>query len=153
MGTEKRLGTILNVPKSVTRTSTAFTAVMALPPELLPIGSATTAPPTLDELIVCLVGPSHMITSGVPPLSQIRDTVSFIPASVIAGSTTAITLAGLNETVPRSWVRGGTPEVIWGEGRTKKQYSWLVVGVAVVADLMVNNTVGKAILVVNAGDF
>ena len=44
------------------------------------------------------------------------------PAAV-AGSTTAITLAGINETVSRIWDKGGTPDVIMCDGPTKQTIS------------------------------
>ena len=62
------LGITLNVPKSVTKTSTAFTAVTALSLEPASLyGVATTAPPTPDELIVCFTVDGHIIVSGDPP--------------------------------------------------------------------------------------
>ena len=49
------------------------------------------------------------------------------PAAV-AGSTTAITLAGINETVSRIWDKGGTPDVIMCDGPTKQTISSSDVG-------------------------
>ena len=81
-----RSGTTLNVPKSVTRTSTAFTAVIGPFPELLPLGSATTAPPTVDELIVPFTTPPHKIVSGVPPKFHMRSATLLTKAMVMAVS-------------------------------------------------------------------
>ena len=60
------------------------------------------------------------------------------PAGV-AGSTLAITLAGINETVSRIWDKGGTPDVIMCDGPTKQTISSSAVGGNVVADPIGNN--------------
>jgi len=73
------------------------------------------------------------------------------PAAV-AGSTTAITLAGINETVSRIWDKGGTPDVIMCDGATKQTISSSDVGGNVVADPIGNNSGDKAITAVNAVD-
>jgi len=72
--------------------------------------------------------------------------------SDVAGSTTAITLAGINETVSRIWNKGGTPDVIMCDGATKQTISSANVGGGVVADPIGNNSGDKAITAINAVD-
>ena len=72
--------------------------------------------------------------------------------SAVAGSTLAITLDGINETVSRIWDKGGTPDVIMCDGPTKQTISSSSVGGSVVADPIGNNSGGKAITAVNAVD-
>ena len=68
------------------------------------------------------------------------------PNGCTAGSTTAITLAGINETVSRIWNKGGTPDVIMCDGPTKQTISSSTVGGAVVADPIGNNSGSKSLL-------
>ena len=101
--------------------------------------------PVLDGTQATVVGLQNLGAGSVGPDG------TTVP-SAVAGSTTAITLAGINETVSRIWSKGGTPDVIMWDGPTKQTISSSSVGGAVVADPIGNNSGGKAITAVNAVD-
>jgi len=101
--------------------------------------------PVLDGTQAPVTGLQNLGTGSVGP-----DGTS--APSAVAGSTTAITLAGINETVSRIWSKGGTPDVIMCDGATKQTISSSDVGGSVVADPIGNNSGGKAITAVNAVD-
>jgi len=101
--------------------------------------------PVLDGTQSTVVGLQNLGTGSVGP-----DGTS--APSAVAGSTTAITLAGINETVSRIWDKGGTPDVIMVDVPTKQTISPSDVGGSVVADPIGNNSGGKAITAVNAVD-
>ena len=101
--------------------------------------------PVLDGTQATVVGLQNLGAGSVGPDGTTAP-------SAVAGSTTAITLAGINETVSRIWDKGGTPDVIMCDGPTKQTISSSSVGGAVVADPIGNNSGGKAITAVNAVD-
>ena len=101
--------------------------------------------PVLDGTQATVVGLQNLGAGSVGPDG------TTVP-SAVAGSTTAITLAGINETVSRIWSKGGTPDVIMCDGATKQTISSSDVGGSVVADPIGNNSGGKAITAVNAVD-
>jgi len=101
--------------------------------------------PVLDGTQATVVGLQNLGAGSVGPDGTTA------PAAV-AGSTTAITLAGINETVSRIWDKGGTPDVIMCDGPTKQTISSSSVGGSVVADPIGNNSGGKAITAINAVD-
>jgi hypothetical protein len=101
--------------------------------------------PVLDGTQATVVGLQNLGTGSVGP-----DGTS--APSAVAGSTTAITLDGINETVSRIWDKGGTPDVIMCDGATKQTISSSGVGGSVVADPIGNNSGSKAITAVNAVD-
>jgi hypothetical protein len=101
--------------------------------------------PVLDGTQATVVGLQNLGAGSVGPDGTTA------PAAV-AGSTTAITLAGINETVSRIWDKGGTPDVIMCDGATKQTISSADVGGSVVADPIGNNSGSKAVTAINAVD-
>ena len=101
--------------------------------------------PVLDGTQATVVGLQNLGAGSVGPDGTTAPTA-------VAGSTTAITLAGINETVSRIWDKGGTPDVIMCDGPTKQTISSSSVGGSVVADPRGNNSGDKAITAINAVD-
>ena len=101
--------------------------------------------PVLDGTQATVVGLQNLGVGSVGPDGTTAPTA-------VAGSTTAITLAGINETVSRIWDKGGTPDVIMCDGPTKQTISSSSVGGNVVADPIGNNSGDKAITAINAVD-
>ena len=101
--------------------------------------------PVLDGTQATVVGLQNLGVGSVGPDGTTAPTA-------VAGSTTAITLAGINETVSRIWDKGGTPDVIMCDGPTKQTISSSNVGGNVVADPIGNNSGDKAITAINAVD-
>ena len=101
--------------------------------------------PVLDGTQGTVVGLQNLGVGSVGPDGTTAPTA-------VAGSTTAITLDGINETVSRIWDKGGTPDVIMVDGPTKQTISSSDVGGSVVADPIGNNSGSKAVTAVNAVD-
>ena len=101
--------------------------------------------PVLDGTQATVVGLQNLGLGSVGPDGTTAP-------SAVAGSTTAITLDGINETVSRIWDKGGTPDVIMVDGPTKQTISSSAVGGNVVADPIGNNSGDKAITAVNGVD-
>ena len=101
--------------------------------------------PVLDGTQGTVVGLQNLGVGSVGPDGTTAPTA-------VAGSTTAITLDGINETVSRIWDKGGTPDVLMCDGPTKQTISSADVGGSVVADPIGNNSGSKAVTAINAVD-